>query len=293
MKLNPIKVAKFFLLGFWIVVTALFGIWAAYGNTLLTVNNTVAEYLFELRVEKVINSNQYLSPVEYLTLYNSKYDHPAPIDLVMDAIMKKPNWSDALFDNDRYTKESANRLKNQYFALFEKIRISLMQYVNSKDSESLNKKLSFSVPQSLYSGTVLIDVSLPSQVITWIKEEKDRRLIVQNRMIYADIILLMIFLGAFGSIVYLIKDFNNKQADTSISVYFTQPFLGSFLAFAIFIIFGLAHTTLSTADVSKMRGELLYILSFAAGLLSEHAYQIIAEKTKNALSKLSGVQFNK
>lgn len=70
-----------------------------------------------------------------------------------------------------------------------------------------------------------------------------------------------------------------------LSAYLFRPVLGAFLAVAIFIIDIVAHSIVSTAEITKIRHETLFVLALAAGLLSDHAYDMINTRSKLALEK--------
>lgn len=280
---------KLIIVLIWIVTSVGLGVLAAYGNAFVNINNIAADYFQSNREKKMLPNDHYLTPVEYLSLYNSKYEHPAPIDTVLDAIISEPCWADVSYDNSTYTYYSGISLNSNYVALFDKIRNTLISYSNLKDIELDRKKISITVPVALkYEATIKTNVLLPQQAINWIKEQKIINSKAAKRYEMFDKILLLMSLGAFGSVIYIIRCLNTKGNDTPISLYVLQPFLGAFLAIAVYITIGIAHTAISTSDISQMRQELLYVASFGAGLISEQTYSIIISRLKIILSKIGG-----
>jgi hypothetical protein len=120
---------------------------------------------------------------------------------------------------------------------------------------------------------------------SWIQRRRDKADADKQVDELVNTFLLLIVLGAFGSMIFLTRDYIAKEVDTTISAYVFRPLLGMLLAVAMFVIDLLAHSFVSTADVASIRKEPLFILAFAAGLLSEPAYEIVHERAREALEK--------
>ncbi len=82
-------------------------------------------------------------------------------------------------------------------------------------------------------------------------------------------------LGAFGSLIFLIMDYIKLRNSSSIEAYIIRPIMGCLLAVAMFVVDIAAHTVISEANIFSVRHETLYLLAFAARLLSEQAYQAV------------------
>jgi hypothetical protein len=59
--------------------------------------------------------------------------------------------------------------------------------------------------------------------------------------------------------------------------------MGCLLAVAMFVVDIAAHTLISSSNIFSVRHETLYLLSFAAGLMSERAYLAVDSRAGIAL----------
>lgn len=130
-----------------------------------------------------------------------------------------------------------------------------------------------------------IAVSLPIEVLTWIKQKRDIHSFEKARDSLTNTFLLLIVLGAIGSIIFLIKDFIQSEASSTVESYIFRPILGCLLAVAMFIVDIGIHTILSSADIFSVRHETLYLLALSAGLLSEKAYLALDNRASSTIGK--------
>lgn len=134
------------------------------------------------------------------------------------------------------------------------------------------------------SKTEMVD--LPATAKSWLKRE--RVIVKQNQESLAllSTFMRLSILGAFGAIIFLIRDFTTPDGKSKpISTYIYRPFLGIFLAIAVFVVDIMAHSVISTASILQIRPEPLYILALAAGLLSERVYDVIQNKARGAIDE--------
>jgi len=97
--------------------------------------------------------------------------------------------------------------------------------------------------------------------------------------------LLLSAIGAFGALIFLIRDFISSSTEHKFSVFLFRPILGIFLAVAVFILDILAHSVISTSSIFEIRYEPLYILALAAGLLSDKVYNAVSIRANSAIKK--------
>ena len=65
--------------------------------------------------------------------------------------------------------------------------------------------------------------------------------------------------------------------------YIYRPILGMSLALAVFITNASIHTLISDAEITSIKRETLFLLAFAAGLISEKTYSLIVHKAKKVI----------
>lgn len=209
---------------------------------------------------------------------------------VLSATLNKaiPNWIDVetIFIDQNGKPCSVDAIRSYYYALFDVIDEHLIAIVQNPDLDpdrsTFNQDL---VPSIFRKHMTDGKVNLPEIAVNYIKNQRvvDDTAKLREQLVATFFILLV--LGAFGSLVFLIKDFLSKEDSTNCVSYIFRPILGMFLAMAIFFIDMLAHSIISASAIEQLRVEPLYILGFSAGLLSEQAYEIIKNKAENSLNK--------
>ena len=129
-------------------------------------------------------------------------------------------------------------------------------------------------------------VDLPTTAKSWLKRERAIMKQKQDSLALLSTFMRLSILGAFGAIIFLIRDFTTPQGKSlPISIYIYRPFLGILLAIAVFVVDIMAHSVISTASILQIRPEPLYILALAAGLLSERVYDVIQNKASGAIDE--------
>jgi hypothetical protein len=93
-------------------------------------------------------------------------------------------------------------------------------------------------------------------------------------------LLLTISMGALGSLIYITRDYFQRETQNPFSWYLFRPFLGMVTAIAVFVLAKAGQLTISDAGVTEGVAENLnpYFISFLAiisGLLSEQATERI------------------
>ena len=207
---------------------------------------------------------------------------------MIDKIISNPPWN----DNQR---ESGT--KEQYIELFDKIHLILKALVSDRNVV-IEQVTTFErplIPDAFVDKDKKFGQfeTLPREVVAWIKEERLRQDNTKQSYALVNTFFLLMVIGAFGSLIFLMKDYIERQEDISIASLVFRPILGMFLAMAVFIVTIFGHTVVSTADILKIRAETLYLLALAAGLLSDEAYQYVRKVASERLKeeeKRSGVQ---
>lgn len=129
-------------------------------------------------------------------------------------------------------------------------------------------------------------VDLPVTAKNWLKRERAITKQKQDSLALLSTFMRLSILGAFGAIIFLIRDFTTPQGKTlPLSTYIYRPFLGILLAIAVFVVDIMTHSVISTASILQIRPEPLYVLALAAGLLSERVYDVIQIKARGAIDE--------
>jgi hypothetical protein len=125
-------------------------------------------------------------------------------------------------------------------------------------------------------------IELPPGVVEWIQDyRKDRAANISARKTKADLVdtfAILMALGAFGSIIFLVNDYVSPLSSFNIQSYLFRPLFGMLLAAAVFIVDVATQAIVSKSEISSLRHETLYLLALAAGLLTEKVYAFVQEK---------------
>ncbi len=231
------------------------------------------------------------SPHGYLDQYLFEtYDrNPPPFSLILTKLV--PSWDDGA-DNSKH-----------YQILFHSLSTRIDSFVNSTDGElktmsitsniipwsfrSIDQKRITTKGADSDSRILSIMVSDYPELLTWIKRERERQELKMKRESLADTFLILIVLGALGSLIFLTRNYiveekfiysddpELRKKVMPVSAFILQPVLGMMLALAMFIIDLLTHSVISSSSIIEIRKEPLFIFAFAAGLMSEKAYAIL------------------
>lgn len=243
-----------------------------------------------------------ITPRQHLDQYLSRYEYPPPIEAIIDQVVIEPSWcmqdlgaEFGIRNPGRSEKEKPFWVKDQYYDLFGKTDSKLQALIIDRtfDPDRLPSIERPIIPEVFRKDKKPSDAAITPgpcmitrEVAAWIKEERIRRDAMKQRYALVDTFFLLMVLGAFGSLIFLSKDYIERQEATSIASLIFRPILGMFLAMAVFIVSMFGHTVISTADILKVRTETLYLLALAAGMLSEQAYEVLSTRASAALEKL-------
>lgn len=248
------------------------------------------------------------TPSDYLNCYISKkyggsfIDEVPPIGSVLDSLQVNVSWRDL---------EAIKQVKGDHFheskykykgfkVLFEIIETKLiaiatdnLQDINNlviNTEEVLPATFRF-VPNSEKFES--LTKSLPLEVRNWVITERKRR----KQLELIDTFVLLIMLGALGSIIFLIGDriryqgIKAQQDDAkSVISYIYRPIFGMLLALATFILAASVNGVTSTAKLEDLRTESILFLAFSAGLLTDKVYDQIIRKAEDAIEAKSSVK---
>jgi hypothetical protein len=221
---------------------------------------------------------------KYLRRFNS---NPPPIESILEKFMIKPHWTDRNIKPKNDGIDIKVWKQAQYRRLFEKTqqKLTLLSLDNTVNLKNVAIAFDEIVPIAFINNEEERVVhSLPAIAINWVIAERPRTKLKKARSQLIDTFVLLMVLGAFGSLIFLTRDYIVYPEDTSIETYIFRPILGMFLAIAMFIVDIAAHTIISQADIFEVRKETLYLLAFAAGLLSEQAYTLVQGRARKVLT---------
>lgn len=243
-----------------------------------------------LRIAKQTETTACPSPDQVLYIFLREQDNAPPIVALLDAVF--PQWGSILNPKEgRCTLEQQQRLQQTYRGQFSKVAERLRSYArdDATDPKSVvidDTVLSPDFQQQLqHLKRAPLQVKLPPEVQDWMLKEKARiKKESQARSLIGTFILLSV-LGAFGSLIFLIRDYISEDTERKLSAYIFRPILGIFLAVAVFIVDVLTHSVISSASILDIRYEPLYILALAAGLLSERVYDAVRNRANRALEE--------
>jgi hypothetical protein len=204
-----------------------------------------------------------------------------PIAIILDDIL--PGWETI----KKCGEARPHDVYSAYEDLFDKITVRLRSIARNENIDPKTVKIdNTSLPpafQSLAKKTHIV-VALP-EVQDWVAEERIRIKDDEKARDLLNVFLLLSVLGAFGALIFLIRDYITLDEEKKISDYVFRPVLGIFLAVAVFVVDILAHSVISTSGILQIRYEPLYILALGAGLLSERVYEWIRGKADLAFRK--------
>lgn len=307
------KFVKGLMLLIWIILIS--------SVTLLSAYRSTSSYFYDL-VSQIKRDNMerfgkdtYFSPSHELRKFLRGYiDNPPPVESIMEAFMDSPSWTDRplkipailnydskkLLNDKAISQKEAEKtrwLKYQYRRLFFKIdrRLNAIASNTAIDPGSVKYRATEFIPNyfSMTAQERAAEIVLPQDVLNWIVEQRSILSAKKARGTLIDTFVILMALGAFGSLIFLTRDYIQSHETTSIEAYIFRPFLGIFLAIAVFVVDLATHTVISSADILSIRYETLYILALAAGLFSEQVYVYIGTRVQQIIAERTGEEDEK
>lgn len=285
------KIIKGILLLVWIYALSLTTMYAATSSISRLMFNMFDESKYFYSIEE-FEKEKVVSPTAELRKYiNQRYnENPPPIESVIDSLLSNPGWTDRQLKIPANVDDKNTWLREQYRHLFTRIDQRLNAIVSDKSSDPNNIKFAFSdIIPDVFTDTSeerKHDISLTKEAINWIISYREYISSKKTRGSLIDTFVMLMALGAFGSLIFLTRDYILSPETVRVESYIFRPVLGMFLAVAIFIVDIAAHTIVSSSDILSIRHETLYLLALAAGLLSEQAYSMVGNSAKNALADI-------
>lgn len=301
------RLAKGSFLALWIVILVLMakasysGRAAAY---LMNHSNHEEEvtFYFENVDEKTLELN-YIEPTILLEQYIRKnreilgpMQKPPPISSMLETLSREKGWNriDEIWPAPLPSPAQINEYYKSLFSAIDKRlwTVVIDESINEKSYAFDTNIIPYYFKEALLKKSDSRDsnyennyIALTEEVILWISSERARQKEEKERLKLANTFILLIVLGAFGSLIFLTKSFIEKERGVTISAYLFRPFLGMFLAVAIFIIDIMAHSVISKAGILDIRHETLFVLALGSGLMSEQAYLVVTERAKAAFKR--------
>ena len=212
--------------------------------------------------------------------YYHKLDEAPPLGIVIDQIQINQNWRNPTKD----------LVKSEYLNLFKTVESRLKAIAISNTNELGSIEIEATILPKRFRGEGFepqFKANLPLEAQSWIRAEQKRINQEAVKLELLNTFFLLIILGAFGSLIFLIREHMENEHDILIKSYIYRPILGMYLAVAIFITDASIHTLISQGEIHEMRRETLFLLSFAAGLVAEQAYSLIVQRAKKVLKNES------
>ncbi|MEM7207785.1 MAG: hypothetical protein AAF434_08190 [Pseudomonadota bacterium] len=221
------------------------------------------------------------SPLEFLY---TDYDGQVPWRTMLVMVSSLlPDWSDLGGHSDsRLTDQEYDRLDTLLILL----DAHLFSLVESTDVDISKVTISTKIlPLEFTPESGHRTIELPLSVQSWIKLERGRASGIEAKRRLADTFLILIILGAFGSLIFLTNDYitNTNNNRTNIASYFFRPVFGMGLAMAMFVVDVVAHAALSNSGIEQIRNETMYLLGLSSGLIAEKAYQVLRDRATKGL----------
>ena len=199
-----------------------------------------------------------------------------------------------------YAPKQNEWIQTQYRMLFGKVerKLKAMTQVLARGDLSANQILTpLFIDKNGSDGS-----KFPAEVEAWINQKRKAADNDDKRRQLFETFLLLIVLGALGSLIFLTRDYmienwrhdedsinedgNTEDRERPLTAYLFRPILGIFLALAMFVIDLVAHVVVSSSTILDIRHETLYVLALAGGLISEKAYEVIQYHAHKALDRL-------
>lgn len=282
-RVYSVKLAKGLILMGWIVLLSVSSWYALYFG--------IANIIARMSVDRIISiesrdaSKCQTSPSSRLQCFiaenalNSRGS--PPIESMLRA---------SSFESLELKPGAVDQANDAYDALFRMTRDTLLAHAALDKAGQQDITYSELIPpgyfdlQKTVGGSGAAKVPIPADVKVWM-EDYAQRVVAESRKIkLMDTFIILLVLGAFGSLIFLTKDYLLPNEKGGLSAYIFRPILGMFLALAMFVLDMAAHAVLSNASFLDVRQETLYLLAFAAGLLSEHAYGLLLKRAEEVLN---------
>jgi hypothetical protein len=188
-------------------------------------------------------------------------------------------------DEDKQDAQKA-KVPDEYRYLFSRVHEELAAIVADREISAELATMSTGNLTGLFIDArfASVDESLPKRAVEWVERQRALADAAARKRETVDTVLLLIVLGAFGSMIFLIRSYIRGEGNLTFAAYAFRPVLGMLLALALFLMGILLQTVISTAEATEMRREPLLMLALAAGLLSEQAYELVQARAERIIA---------
>ena len=242
------------------------------------------------------NSDESSNPSLYLreyicNKYTGKFlEEVPPIGSTLDLLQVNVSWRDLEQIKNSFNDSSSRKYnpqdytKENFNILFQIIETKLIALAGNDIQDINNLTISNDILPAKFRFTATDQFNIKEFPISieaknWVITERHQR----KRLQLVDTFVLLIILGAFGSIIFLVSEHMRNEEVIEIKSYIFRPIFGILLAIATFIISVSINGLTSTAKIEDIRTETIFLLAFAAGLLSDNAYEMITEQASSRL----------
>lgn len=219
------------------------------------------------------------TPMGLLAMYtneNSEFGTVLPIRAVLDLFT--PGW-----------EMLPNVKMEEFWELFQRVDSALHAYARDPQFNASTGKISSDFLIRRFKPiTDIPPVTPTTEIRAWIEQFREARERQQSKALLVNTFVLLTILGAFGSMIFLTRDFMYHRGDATPLVHFIfRPVLGIFLGIGCFVVVISTNALVSTSSILDVRRETLWILAFAAGLMAEKVYAVLDRRVAEALGKWS------
>ena len=300
-ELRPDKVAEHIIknacLITWAILLAFIGMQAVSGKASTTILNFAETIVPNKKSQNsfecpslTYDDSKISDALTQLCYYNKEYlkkegvdetDIP-PIAIVLDRLQLGVSWRDPKkIEEVNGGQELNSQDYKNLFDIVAKRLNSLAQFSPDISVGSGNLKINNNIVPFKFRKADTFkeqDTELPPEAILWVKTKQTSIESRKSQLVFLDLFILLIILGGFGSWIYLLRRYFDKETKTRLVEYFYRPPLGMALAIGVFIVNLSVHSFISDSGIKEVRKETLILLAFAAGLLSDKTYEFIEEE---------------
>jgi hypothetical protein len=212
-------------------------------------------------------------------------DDPPPVEVTLDALA--PQWQKLVDELKECDEKQRKNLQSAYARQFGRVAQRLLYFAQNPSIDVKQATLNADLinNQLIASPAANDEVKLPLEAQDWVLRKRANLQKEAQARALLRVFLVLSALGAFGALIFLIRDYITGDVEHNLSHYVFRPILGIFLAIAVFVADILVHSVVSSASILEIRYEPLYILALAAGLLTDRAYDIVRGRADEALDR--------
>lgn len=289
-RINWVGVTKGFILVAWIVLLVYAASLAATRQvypTLVKMPDTFRGYINGGPADEGKKNYRKIFEINSVWGLLQSYETKAPAPVISSILdLGFPRWDDArkVYEHGQFA--GMDGVCDAYCRLFESVDNYLNAVVLSKDFDPTKARISHGIAPPVFKFSASNEeIAVPAVAVSWINSMRERLEKDEQLSNLIDSFFIMLVLGAFGSMVFLIKDFLYGEVRVKVAQYVFRPVLGMFLAMTVFLMDILTHSVLSTASIEALRLEPLFFLGIVSGMLAEQTYGVIYARAQKVIKK--------